>query len=110
MAIAAVLYLKILDRHREKALLIYQKSSSLDKASKSSIMGLEVDVSRVFADIINEGIGQGLFKTVDVDLMAYNIVMMAHMWVLKGWHFKNRMTLDRYIDLQLATIMDALRT
>lgn len=110
LAIAAVLYLKILDRHREKALLIYQKSSSLDKASKSSVMQLEVDVSRVFADIIHEGIGQGLFKAVDVDLMAYNIIMMAHMWVLKGWHFKKRMSLDRYIDLQLVTIMDALRT
>ncbi len=109
LAIAAVLYLKILDRHREKALLIYQKSSSLDKASKSSVMALEVNVSRVFADIINEGIGQGLFKAVDVDLMAYNIIMMAHMWVLKGWHFKNRMSLDRYIDLQLEIIMDALR-
>jgi AcrR family transcriptional regulator len=109
LVIAAVLYLKVLDRHREKVLLVYQKSSSLDKPSKSRVMQLEVDVSQIFADIITEGIGRGVFKPVDVDLMAYNIVMMAHMWVLKGWHFRHRMSLDRYIDLQLQTIRNALR-
>ena len=31
------------------------------------------------------------------------------MWVLKNWHFKNRLDLDRYINLQLVTILDALR-
>ena len=49
------------------------------------------------------------FKKVDVDLMAYNIVIMAHMWALKRWHFKKRLTPDKYIDLQLAIILDALR-
>jgi hypothetical protein len=31
------------------------------------------------------------------------------MWILKGWHFKNRLTLDKYIDLQLETLMHALK-
>ena len=109
LAIALILYFRVVDQQREKALLIYQKSSSLDKPSKARIMQLEVDVSKIFVDIIKEGIEQGIFQAVDVDLMAYNIIMMAHMWVLKGWHFKKRLTLDRYIDLQLATIMRTLR-
>lgn len=109
LAIALILYFRVVDQQREKALLIYQKSSSLDRPSKARIMQLEVDVSKIFVDIIKEGIEQGIFQAVDVDLMAYNIIMMAHMWVLKGWHFKKRLTLDRYIDIQLATIMRALR-
>ncbi|MBW1729417.1 MAG: TetR/AcrR family transcriptional regulator [Deltaproteobacteria bacterium] len=109
LAIALVLYFRVVDQQREKALLIYQKSSSLDKASRSKIMQLEVDVSNIFGEIIKEGIQRGVFQEVDVDLMAYNILMMAHMWVLKRWHFKRRLTLDRYINLQLATIMRALR-
>ncbi|RLB86796.1 MAG: hypothetical protein DRH15_00605 [Deltaproteobacteria bacterium] len=109
LAIALVLYFRVVDQQRKKALLIYQKSSSLDKASKTKIMQLEVEVSTIFGDIIQEGINLGIFQEVDVDLMAYNIIMMAHMWVLKRWHFKKRFTLDRYIDLQLATIMRALR-
>lgn len=108
MATAVILYLRVLDRQRDKILLLYQKSSSLDRNSKTRIMALEVEVSEIFSSIINEGIAQGVFKAVDVDLMAYNILMLSQMWVLKHWHLKNRLTLDKYIDIQLATIMDAL--
>ena len=108
LAIAIILYLRVLDRQREKMLLLYQKSSSLDRNSKTRIMALEVEVSEIFSNIINEGIAQGVFKTVDVDLMAYNILMLSQMWILKHWHFKNRLTLDKYIDNQLKTIMDVL--
>ncbi|EFK08532.1 transcriptional regulator, TetR family [delta proteobacterium NaphS2] len=107
LAIAVILYLRVLDRQREKVLLIYQKSGSLDRDSKRHIMALEVEVSEIFSAIIEEGIAQGVFKTVDVDLMAYNIIMLSQMWILKHWHFK-RLTLDKYIDSQLRTIMDAL--
>jgi len=106
---ALYIYLTVVDQQREKALLIYQKSSSLDRASKSRVMQLEVDVSSIFAQIINEGIEQGVFKSVDVDLMAYNIMMLAHMWALKRWHFKNRLSLDTYFKLQLEIITDALK-
>ena len=109
LATAVILYLRVLDQQREKVLLLYQKSSSLDRDSKTRIMALEVDVSEIFSKIINEGITQGVFKKVDVDLMAYNILMLSYMWILKHWHFKNRLTLDKYIDIQLVTIMDALR-
>ena len=71
-------------------------------------MALEVEVSEIFSNIINEGIAQGVFKAVDIDLMAYNILMLSQMWILKHWHFKNRLTLDKYIDNQLKTIMDVL--
>jgi AcrR family transcriptional regulator len=109
LATAMELYLEIVDRHREKLLLIYQKSASLDRASKTRVMQLEVEVSEIFGGIVREGIDLGLFKAVDVDFMAYNIIILAHMWVLKGWHFKQRLTLDRFIDLHRGAILDALR-
>lgn len=109
LADALYIYLTVVDQQREKALLIYQKSSSLDKASKRRVMQLEVDVSNIFAKIISEGIEQGVFKMVDTDLMAFNIMMLAYMWVLKRWHFKNHFSLDKYFKLQLETIMDTLK-
>ena len=109
LAIAVILYLRVLDQQREKVLLIYQKSNSLNRTSKARIMQLEVEVSNIFKKILDEGIAQGVFKKADVDLTAYNIIIISHMWVLKHWHFKHRLTLDKYIDLQLATILDALR-
>jgi len=109
LTIAGRLYFKVVDQQREKALLIYQKSNSLDRASKARIMELEVEVSKVFAEMIQEGIDLGVFKKVDVDPTAYNIIIAAHMWILKHWHFKNRLTLDKYIDLQLSNILDTLK-
>ena len=109
LAVAIILYFRVMDQQGEKVLLMYQKSSSLDKESKSKVMQLEVEVSEIFAKIIDEGIKAGVFKAVDVDLMAYNIIVLAHMWMLKRWHFKKRLTLDKYIDRQLVTILDALR-
>jgi len=109
LAIATRLYFRVVDQQRKKALLIYQKSNSLDKASKARVMQLEVEVSSIFGEMIKDGITQGVFKKVDVDLMTYNILMAAHTWVLKRWHFKNRLTLDKYIDLQLSNILCLLR-
>ena len=109
LAIAVTLYFRVVDQQREKALLIYQKSNSLDRASKARIMQLEIEVSNIFCEMIKEGITQCVFRKVDVDLAAYNIIIAAHMWVLKRWHFKKRLTLDKYIDLQLSNILYSLR-
>jgi len=109
LAIAVTLYFRVVDQQREKALLIYQKSNSLDRASKARIMDLEVEVSNIFCEVIKEGITRGVFRKMDVDLAAYNIIIAAHMWVLKRWHFKKRLTLDKYIDLQLSNILHSLR-
>ena len=109
LTIAGRLYFKVVDQQREKALLIYQKSNSLDRASKVRIMELEVEVSKIFGEMIQEGIDLGVFKKVDVDLAAYNIIIAAHMWILKHWHFKQRLTLDKYIDLQLSNILNMLK-
>jgi AcrR family transcriptional regulator len=109
LAIAIILYFRVMDGQGEKVLLMYQKSSSLEKTSKSKVMQLEVQVSEIFSRIIEEGIKVGIFRAVDVDLMAYNIILMAHMWVLKRWHFKNRLTLNKYIDQQLEIIIASLK-
>ncbi len=108
LSIAVTLFFRTLDEHREKALLIYQKSSSLDQSSRSRIMALEIDMVNILAKIIAEGIEKGIFNEVDVDLCAYNIIMMGHMWALKRWHLKNRLSLDEYIGLQTKSIMKML--
>ena len=109
LAIAVILYFRVVDEHREKALLIYQKSSALNKPSRHKVMELEVRISEIFAQIISEGIERGIFRKVDVDLFSYNIMILAHMWVLKQWHFKDRLSLDKYIDCQLEIILNALK-
>lgn len=106
LATAVILYSKIVDREQDKILLMYQKSGSLDAAAKGSVMKLEVIVSEIFSEIIKEGIQKGVFRKTDVDLMAFNIMMMAHMWVLKRWRFRRRLTLEEFVERQLGLILD----
>ena len=109
LAAAMMLYSKAVALQKEKILLVYQKSGSLDGRSKARIMQLEVEVSRIFGEIIQDGIDKGVFREVDVDLTAFNIIMMAHMWVLKKWHFHRRFDLSRYVDSQLSNLLEGLR-
>jgi len=37
--------------------------------------------------------------------MAFNIMMMAHMWVLKRWRFRRRLTLEEFVERQLDLIL-----
>ena len=60
-------------------------------------MQLEVEVGAIFGRMIGEGIERGVFKGIDVDLMCNNIMMLAHMWALNRWHFKNRLSINRLI-------------
>jgi AcrR family transcriptional regulator len=108
LSAAVILYSKIVDREQDKILLMYQKSGSLEADAKGAVMQLEVTVSEIFSNIIEEGIHKGFFKKTDVDLMAFNIMMMAHMWVLKRWHFRRRLTLEEFIERQLGMILDLL--
>jgi len=109
LRIAISLYFRMLDQQQDKVLLMYQKSSSLDKPSKSKIMEMEVELSRIFGEIIEDGIKEGIFKDVDVDICSYNILMLAHMWSLKRWHFRKRLNIDEYVEKQTKFIMDALK-
>jgi hypothetical protein len=109
LSIATRLYFRVVDQQKEKALLIYQKSNSLDRASKARVMQLEVEVSSIFREMIEEGVTLGVFRKVDVDLMAYNVMVAAHMWILKRWHFKNRLSLEKYSELQLSHILRSLK-
>ncbi len=109
LSIAISLYFRVLDQQQDKVLLMYQKSSSLDKASKSKIMEMEVELSRIFGNIIEDGIKKGIFRDMDVDVASYNIIMLAHMWSLKRWHLRKRLSIDDYVDMQMKFIMNALK-
>jgi hypothetical protein len=35
-------------------------------------------------------------------------MMMAHLWVLKRWRFRKRLTLEEFVERQLGLILDLL--
>lgn len=81
-------FFTVVDQERSKVLLVYRESLTLDRAGRKRIMQLERQSVDVFRNILDQGVADGSFRVVDTDLMAYDIVVLAHMWSLKSWHFK----------------------
>ncbi len=46
---------------------------------------------------IEAGISDGVFRDVDVDLTVFDIMLIAHGWALKHWHFGPIYTVNEYI-------------
>jgi hypothetical protein len=60
-------------------------------------MNLELNSNKMIADCLKACVEAGYFRPVNLDLMTYRIVLLAHGWALKHWHFKRTTTLDEYI-------------
>lgn len=97
-------YYHIVDQEHHKIKLAYSSSASLSQPYRDYIKELELKTNRIFETILQEGIEQGQFKPMNIQLVAYDIIMLGHMWALKHWFLKSIMTLDEYIEQQFQVI------
>ncbi|GAK05152.1 transcriptional regulator, TetR family [Geomicrobium sp. JCM 19037] len=98
-------YYRIIDQEYEKVILAYVSSKSLSKKYREYIKELELKTNKIYEDILQEGVNEGVFKSsINVSLVAYDIIILGHMWGLKQWYFRSRMSIDEYIDEQQAHI------
>lgn len=99
-------YCSVVDRRRAATLLAYRESQTLDEADLKRVMGLELETTGLLAACLSEAIAAGVvIEGVDVDVASYDLVMLAHMWALKHWHFGARLTLEQYADEQLRILL-----
>lgn len=96
------------DKLHPKVRLIYRETASMKPEHIAAAKESETDRIRYFADIIRQGVRCGEFRKVDAELLAYDIIMLSHMWALKGWSIAKRMTIEEYFDLQMQIVFAAL--
>ncbi|MFW0795922.1 TetR/AcrR family transcriptional regulator [Gordonia sp. CPCC 205515] len=101
-------YTTIVDENRDAVVLTYRESRTLDAEGRERIKELEVETSAPMADAIRAGIAAGLLNDVDVDLVVFDLMMLAHGWALKHWHFAPEYALESYIAAQLRFTLSAL--
>jgi AcrR family transcriptional regulator len=105
---AQEIFFTIVDEYAVQTLLLYRESKALDHDGLSKIMSAEMEHVKIFEDILKHGIQSGAFKSHDTNLMASNIIILGHEWVLKGWRLKERFKLEEYIAAQSKFILDAI--
>lgn len=108
LAAAFAAYCRVIDEYRHAAVLTYRESKSLDTAGREKIKRLEVETSQPLRTVVRAGVKAGVFVTDDPDLVAYNLLLLAHSWALKHWYFEQTKTLDSYISAQLALTLRAI--
>lgn len=108
LAAAVRSYCLVIDEHRHAAVLTYRESKTLSSEHRQQIKDLEVRASEPLRRVLREGIDAGALTAVDVNLMAYNLLLIAHGWALKHWYFEKSMDVEEYIDKQTALALHAL--
>jgi AcrR family transcriptional regulator len=101
-------YIQIVDENLDAVVLTYRESRTLDAAGRAQIKELEITTAVPLRVAINAGISDGTFDNVDVDITVFNIMLLAHGWALKHWHFGALYSLGEYIQLQTRHVLKSL--
>jgi AcrR family transcriptional regulator len=109
LAAAFDAYCRVIDGRRAATVLAYRETATLAEAGRTHLKLLEVETTRLVAEVIERGIEEGAFVAeADADLVAFDLVVLAHAWALKHWYLQPRLTLDGYIARQLALVLRSL--
>ncbi|GAA4642285.1 TetR/AcrR family transcriptional regulator [Gordonia humi] len=108
LAAAFTAYCQVIARYRHAAVLTYRESNALSIQGREKIKTLEVETSEPLRTAVRAGVDAGLLAAPNADLVAYDLLLLAHAWALKHWYFQQTMTLDEYADAQLALMLRAL--
>lgn len=101
-------YIEIVDENLDAVVLTYRESRTLDAAGRAQIKELEIATAAPLRAAIEAGIADGTFHDTDVDLVVFDIMLIAHGWALKHWHFGAVYHLDDYIRLQTRHVLNSL--
>ncbi len=101
-------YTQIVDENLDGVVLTYRESRTLGPAGRTQIKELEIASAAPLRAAIETGIARGVFRHVDVDLTVFNIMLLAHGWALKHWHFGPIYTIDEYIGSQTRQLLNSL--
>ncbi|BBZ49758.1 TetR/AcrR family transcriptional regulator [Mycobacterium heidelbergense] len=101
-------YIQIVDENLDGVVLTYRESRTLGAEGRTQIKELEIATAAPLRTAIEAGIAQGVFRDVDVDLTVCDIMLLAHGWALKHWHFGPNYTVGDYVALQTRHVLNSL--
>lgn len=108
--VAVRAYCEVVGAKPNATLLAYRETKSLRAEQVVVIKEMELKTNQLLTQCIEECIAAGYFRSVNVELMAYRIVLLAHGWALKAWRFKYIVTLDEYIEEEIDLFLRSLMT
>jgi TetR/AcrR family transcriptional regulator, cholesterol catabolism regulator len=103
-------YCRVIDANIDATVLAYRETKSVSRARRNVIKQKEIETNALIEAQVRDCIKAGFFENVDAEMLTYQIVMLAHAWALKAWHFRGQMTVDQYVDRNLSLLLNPLLT
>jgi AcrR family transcriptional regulator len=101
-------YVEGSDKLAERLLFYTRDIRNFSHEDRAMLLQSQVEHIEFFEKLIREGISKGEFETENVLLLAHNIVLIPHDWVLRRWFLRKHFTLDEYVTAQTDIMLKSL--
>jgi AcrR family transcriptional regulator len=101
-------YVEGSDKLAERHLFYNREIRNFSHEDRAMLLQSQTEHVEFFEELIRKGIAKGEFETDNALLLAHNIVLIPHDWVLRRWFLRKHFTLEEYITAQTDIIMKSL--
>ena len=108
LAAGFLAYCRVVDRHQAGTLLAYRESRSLSKPGLQTVINLEIETTGLLVAELQAALAAGILRPHGSELVGSDLIILAHMWALKHWHFGDRLDVESYGRAQLAVVLGGL--
>jgi AcrR family transcriptional regulator len=110
LTVALDAYCRVVDRLRDATVLTYRSTKSLRADRRIYIKDGETRTNRLLETCVRACIAGGYLGPVNDHLLVYQYVLFAHAWALKGWAFRERYSLDEYVEEGVKLLVEPFLT
>lgn len=93
-------YVEYIDEIRPFALLAYQEAKSLSREGRAPILERGRRVRKLLAEAAAPAVKAGLFPAEGLELKIHFLVMLAHMWAIRGWALSHASVQEYFTELE----------
>jgi fructose-specific component phosphotransferase system IIB-like protein len=80
----------------------------LAKNERQMMLEAAQRVAEFFEELLQKGIREREFKSVDTKMLAQNIVVLGNSWANRRWYWKKYFTLEQYTQGQTEILLNAI--
>lgn len=101
-------YIRHIDQDQDGVMVLYRDAHVVGKRIRSGLIQADRAIVGDILEIVRHGVAQGIFRALDPDMVAHNIIAVSHVWVLRRWRFPRDYTVSDYIRAQIPLILAQL--
>lgn len=103
-------YIKVVAAKPKATLLAYRYTAILPPPMRDQIKEMEVETDQIISDCIASCISAGYFQEMNVEVVSYRAVLLAHGRALKSWRLSRLHGVEEYMNGTLDLFLSAFLT